>query len=522
MASGKSVSSERDGTRKGSGDHGREPACGKGNHLTQEDRRKVEEGARQGLRISEIAKSVGKDPTTISKELKKHRAQSYHCRYPTDCLHYPECRGKTLAMPLCSRKCSSYVQFRCPRRDRTPGVCNGCSRISACHFDKFQYHASAAQQAYEDTLVTTRSGLNLTKDEADALCATVAPLILKGQSPYMILQNHPELGISQSTLYNYISAGLLAPYGVTDSSLPVKAKRKKMSKKKKEVLYKKREDKTYLIGRTYEDYQKYMAEEENLYKWVLQIDTVYNSVSSGPFMETMMFVPCRFLLGFYRDTRTNDQMADGIDRLDDVLGPDLFEEAASVILGDRGSEFEKPELFEKRRDGTQRAHMYYCDPMCSWEKGHVENSHELLRRLVPKNTDKLKKAGIDYTDLRALGLTGQDALNEVLSNVNSVPRRLLDGKTPIEEMRYRKPELWEKMQELGIREIPADKVVLSKDVLKRFRTGIDDADVEPVAEGDEESGTIIIASAVRPKLRRKKAATGRSTGKMPAEKGDRE
>ena len=39
--------------------------------------------------------------------------------------------------------------------------------------------------------------------------AVVAPLIEQGQSPYVIVTNHPELGISVKTLYNYIEQGVL-------------------------------------------------------------------------------------------------------------------------------------------------------------------------------------------------------------------------------------------------------------------------------------------------------------------------
>lgn len=37
----------------------------------------------------------------------------------------------------------------------------------------------------------------------------VTPLINKGQSPYQIIENHPELGISVRTLYQYIEDGHL-------------------------------------------------------------------------------------------------------------------------------------------------------------------------------------------------------------------------------------------------------------------------------------------------------------------------
>ena len=42
-------------------------------HLSIDDRRKIQEGIEQHLTKSEIAKDIGKDPTTVSKEIKKRR-----------------------------------------------------------------------------------------------------------------------------------------------------------------------------------------------------------------------------------------------------------------------------------------------------------------------------------------------------------------------------------------------------------------------------------------------------------------
>lgn len=465
---------------------------GKGKHLTAADRMAIEAGIKAGSRIVEIAAEIHKDPTTVSKEIRLHRILSKPCTYSTRCLHYPVCRIRKKDPLSCSGKCVSYTPFRCKRRDRSPGACNGCERISACRFDKYKYQAGTAQKEYRETLVSSREGLNLTEEEGIQLSAVAAPLILQGQSPYMVVTNHPELGISTGTLYHYISAGLMAPWGVTDSSLPMKVKRAEI-KKKTRVLYKKKQDRSYLKGRLYEDYTVFMTADENRYRWVLQLDTVYNSVSNGPFMETMLFVPCTFLLAFYQEERTCEAMVSGIDRLDKLLGPDLFTETAGVILTDRGSEFTAAEKFEMRTDGTRRTHIFYCDPMASCQKGNVENSHELLRRPLPKNTEKSKSFGLDYTDLKALGLTGQKPLNLVLSHINSVPRRSLDGKTPIQIMRFKKPCLWEKLQAFGIREIPPDRVCLNKSLLKAFRTGIDPSDLEPGEPG-------MITNTVKPKF----------------------
>ena len=42
-------------------------------HLTLEDRNYIEQALNHGMTFKEIAKFLSKDPTTISKEIKKHR-----------------------------------------------------------------------------------------------------------------------------------------------------------------------------------------------------------------------------------------------------------------------------------------------------------------------------------------------------------------------------------------------------------------------------------------------------------------
>lgn len=44
----------------------------------------------------------------------------------------------------------------------------------------------------------------MTLKEAKKMAEVIGPLLAKGQSPYQIVQDHPKLGISERTLYNYI------------------------------------------------------------------------------------------------------------------------------------------------------------------------------------------------------------------------------------------------------------------------------------------------------------------------------
>ena len=45
-------------------------------HMTKEMRERVEKGIREGESLKEIAHAIDKDPTTISKEVLKHRSDA--------------------------------------------------------------------------------------------------------------------------------------------------------------------------------------------------------------------------------------------------------------------------------------------------------------------------------------------------------------------------------------------------------------------------------------------------------------
>ncbi len=98
-------------------------------------------------------------------------------------------------------------------------------------------------------LVESRAGINISPADLVALDELVTPLILQGQSPYMILRNHPEIALSEKTLYNYIESGALS---VKNIDLPKKVKYKVRSCSSSEVA-----DLTIYEGRTYKDYQAF-------------------------------------------------------------------------------------------------------------------------------------------------------------------------------------------------------------------------------------------------------------------------
>lgn len=169
-------------------------------HLTLEERRIILTGIVNGSTKTAIAKTIGKDKSTIGKEIKLHRSLTHKCKMPLECNNYRKCPFDR----QCTSDCPEYSPFHCSRRDRTPGACNGCSNWSRCRFDKYQYCPEDAHMDYRTTLIDSREGVNLTSQEAAAMAAVIKPLLKQGLSPFQIVTAHPELGISEKTLYNYI------------------------------------------------------------------------------------------------------------------------------------------------------------------------------------------------------------------------------------------------------------------------------------------------------------------------------
>jgi len=424
-------------------------------HMTIAERQIIETGITNGSTKKAIADTIGKDPSTVGKEIKLHRQLTYKCNLPLECRKYAKCKhGRN-----CTVSCPDYVKFKCPRRDRSPGACNGCADYSKCRFNKYRYYATDSHHEYRMSLVNTRIGVNATLSEIRELGEKLKPLLERGQSVYAILQNHPEIKQCDKTIYNYIEDGVFQEAGVSITCMDLKRQvRRRESKDKdksnKPAEFSPRKDKRYLIGRKQSDYEDYVA--NNPYAKVVQMDTVYNDESTGPFIQTFEFTKYDLLVAFYHEQKTSENMLAGILLLEQILGPSLFEKECEVIKTDRGTEFVLAEATEMREDGSRRTRIYYCDPMASWQKGSVENQHITLREICPKKVD-----------LHKLGLVDQTSLNLAASHLNSYVRKKLDGKSPFQFASFMNQELVQKLFDFGLFAVSPDEVTLKPFLFKK-------------------------------------------------------
>ena len=415
-------------------------------HLTVQERIIIEKGIENGSTKAAIALTIGKDKSTVGKEIKKHRELVHKSSYKINCANMKNCSHNH----VCDN-CADFKPFTCNRRDRSPGACNGCSKYTHCRYDKYRYKADFSHKKYREDLVDSRTGINMSYEECKAMADIIVPLIKAGHSPYHIVTNHPELNISEKTLYNYIENGIFREFGLLDIDLRIKTKRK--ITKKASNKYKKREDKKYLNGRTYDDFINYTAENKNLS--VVEMDTVYNNGSTGPFMQTFKFLDYSFMFILYQEEKTAKSMVEGVDNLEKILREDLFSEEVAIIKTDRGSEFCDAEGFEKEENESRRTRIFYCDPMASGQKGSLENNHKEIRYICPKEND-----------LKDLELNSQEKANLIVSHINSQSKEHLKGKSPLEVMEFMNPALYQKFKDFGIERINKDNIVLKPYLLK--------------------------------------------------------
>ena len=171
-------------------------------HLTLDERNFIEQELAKNTSFREIAKQLCKDPTTISKEVRKHRirkeGQAIHVNF-NHCAKKYNCHRRNLCNPRCTKECrhckycndvcSDFVDGTCFRLNHAPYVCNGCSEKFGCKLTKYYYKALLSFNAYKTILSESRQGINLTELELANLDRIISPLIKKRSINFSYLQN---------------------------------------------------------------------------------------------------------------------------------------------------------------------------------------------------------------------------------------------------------------------------------------------------------------------------------------------
>lgn len=414
-------------------------------HLSLSERFDIENGLSTRKSFKEIARSIGKDCTTISREIRNHYVvkntggigrQFNNCIYRSTCPN----RGKNCNL----NNCTKFKEQKCNLLNKPPYVCNGCKLKNQCTLTKHFYDAAYANNEYLSNLSEVRSGVMIYQNEIDNLNSILTPLICEqNQSIHqVIINNKNKIMFSDKTIYKYIDLGIL---NVRNIDLPRKVRFR--NRTKATTVYK--IDKKCLENRTYEDFLNYIKEHPDTP--IVEMDSVEGK-KGGKVLLTIHFVNCSFMLAFIRKHNDAQSVIDIFNHLQDILGINKFKELFVVILTDNGSEFSNPTEIEfDIKTGELRTQIFYCHPSSPFEKGACEVNHELLRRILPKGTS--------FDDLT------QNDINLIMSHINSYKRKKLNNVSPLTMFStiYGK----ETVDKLGIQEIEPNSVNLSKNILNK-------------------------------------------------------
>ena len=430
-------------------------------HLTLQERIDIASSLNKQESFKSIGNMLSKDCTTISKEIRNHRIFKRSgaarggmphnaCRHRFHCDKHHICRTCTRtgrrvmcwSCQHCNKNCPDFSEERCSLLNRPPYVCNGCQKLPTCTLQKAFYQADAAHQEYREVLSEARQGLSLEPHEVEHLDSIISPLIRKGQSIHHICVNNKDsIMISESTVYRLIGYNVFTARNI---DLPRKV-RYSPRKTKKQVKI----DKNCRIGRTYEDYQQYIAQNPDLP--ITEMDSVEGK-KGGKVLLTLHFVKAEFMLAFLRDANDSQSVIDIFERLYIELRSDIFLKIMPILLTDNGAEFSNPTKIEFDGQENRRTRIYYCDPSSPEQKGSAERNHELIRYCIPKGTSL-----DDYT---------QEMISHMMDNINSLTRKSLGDKCPYDALAFLYGQ--KVLDCLGCNRIPANDVTLTPAVFHKF------------------------------------------------------
>ena len=325
------------------------------NHYTLGDRMAIKDGLDNGKSIKEIVKDTKKSSSGIVKEIEKHHTckyfQPFNSKHP--CLKWATCNVRGTE---CYLTCRNIEYKLCPKLEKSPHVCNGCTTKNGCHMVKRYYDATTAHEMYKDKLSTSRIGLHYTEIEFTILKERLCPLIINCKSVYhaiTTINNVLDTNFNLKTIYRQIKGNYLP---ISSSDLP-RSRRK--SKQNNDTNYKRD-----IKGHTYDDYNDYKKTKPNATE--VQMDTVEGiKENNAPAILTLEIVNINFLFMFK------------IDR------PLKIYDLAKRLL-----KLTNSDGIEIKEIGIRKGEKIYEEFPCNDENCEVTENKKILRVSVPKFDEK--------------------------------------------------------------------------------------------------------------------------------------
>lgn len=433
--------------------------------LSLRERREIQEGLDRQDSFRSIARLIGRQPSTVSREVRENRiARAFkprraQCRDRSWCKRVGVCGECVREGAYCSGcdardcrdECAAYAaQTSCERLGSAPWVCNGCrkNRYGCNRANRHVYDAAAADKAAGERRSESRRGIDMDPGRAEAALSHVKDGLSRGLSPYEISVLYEDaVGVSRSTIYRWVEAGY---GGLTNLELERKVGFRPRSKKQAA------RSTSHSPKRSHE---AFLQLPQALRDARTEMDCVIGRNADTQAVMTLYNLPCHLQLALLLGAHDCESVKRELGNVSSVMPKAMFEQWMRVVLTDNGEEFADEDgigalLGEDASSGELEVHLHYCDPRQSQQKGACEKNHTEIRRI-------LEKGMFCFDELRRRDMA------VLMSHVNSSPRASLGGKSPIQMLRfiYGDEEARELLDALSIREIPRDGLMLKPEIL---------------------------------------------------------
>jgi len=376
--------------------------------LNSDDRMVIQACLTEKMSITDIARRLGKNKSTISREISKHI--EIHDGYNEHvCIHEKEFF-----------------------------VCNGCQHRKSCAHRKRYYNFENAHRVSGEIRSKSRRKSKLSQSQNTLINEILIDQVRNlHQSLHHVYVVNPILKTicSERTIRRAIYRGdfdvkahELRRYVVYSHSYE-----KKANCKLKDI--------TVIIGRTFSDYLKYVSKHKSLNR--VQYDSVIGKIEDSKAILTITFPKYEFQFGVLINKSDSRSVNKRIKHLFKKLGVEKVKEIFPINLADNGIEFSGFNKIEEM-DGEKVCSTFFTNPYKATDKPHCERYHELIRYFIPKG--------------KSLDFLTQDTVNWMFSQINSYVRNRLNDRTPYELIKRKYGK--EFLDTIGIVKVQKKKVSL--------------------------------------------------------------
>lgn len=408
--------------------------------LTRHERDTVQRMLERGASCRQIARELGRSPSTVCSEVASHRFVTAP----------RERRGERV-------DASADPSAACPRLAAWPRCCNGCGRYRAIGCKRRPhvfYDARAAQLCADSVLVSSRRGIDADEPAAAARLEAIRDCLRRGLSPeQMAARNGGPVDLSPSTIYRWVAAGY---DGMTNMEL------------RRKVGYRPRRRAPAASATRHSPRRSYAAflglgEDACAAAW--EMDTVEGAREDSACLLTLLHRPSRLQLALPLAAKDAESVAAALGGVRSVLGAGGTGRVFRAVLTDNGAEFsDEGAIAALIGEEPGETRLFYCDPRRSDQKGACERNHVEIRKLLPKGRG-----------LRFDRLVPAD-LSLAMSHVNSEPRGALGFATPARAFRAMLgDDAAALLEAYGIEDVPIDELDLTPGLIARARAERGDA-----------------------------------------------